>query len=93
MIPLLVILEVYDILCEFDEAPLVSKETFFSLCSKGLIFNYSFDCNHCVFSCHKPFICSVALLQSEKMDENKFEELNDRLTYLSNKCQRTLAFW
>jgi hypothetical protein len=92
-IPLQYISEIYDILCEYDEKPMLSKETFFSFCSKGLIFDYNYQCNYCEFSCKKPFNCSVTMLELGKISENKFQELNNKLKNFSIKYQKTLAFW
>jgi muramidase (phage lysozyme) len=92
-IPLQYISEIYDILCEYDEKPMLSKETFFSFCSKGLIFDYSYHCNHCELICTKPFNCSVTMLGLIKMPEPKFKELNRKLKNFSTKYQKTLAFW
>jgi len=99
-IPSIILSEIYDLLCSYNECPKISKETFVGWYAKGHIYTISIQLRTLVFTCVKPFSCSViqddlelSNNNTELMPQSQLDELNEKLSLFSSRFYRVKVFW
>lgn len=86
-VPLVIIEEIYNLLCLHDEPPKMGKELFVDWYSRGQnTYKYVAECKTVNFHCKAPFSCYVT-------GGSKCEELNKILLDMSIRFTKILAFW
>lgn len=86
-VPLVIIEEIYNLLCLHDESPKMGKELFIDWYSRGQLYKYVAECKTVNFHCKAPFFCYVT------GDSEKAVELNRILSDMSARFTKILAFW
>ena len=95
-VPAVILAEIYSLLREHDEKPIMNEVMFIDGFKQGWIYIYGIQCKTMDFHCKTPLKCEVSFsigLDKDKENIEKLARLSEALDKLINRYNRIMMFW
>lgn len=95
-VPVVILADVYSLLCEYGEKPIMNESMFIDGFKQGWIYIYGIQCKTMDFHCKSPLRCKISLLPKYNQDQesiDKHARLNADLDKLTDRHNKIMLFW